>query len=1250
MELVDVLSKNYGQNEFREDLRKLYGQAGADGKPTVFLLNDTQIVKESFLEDLNCILGSGEVPGLFDYQTKDLIIKRMRAACGREEKIPDHPDAAMQFLIQRVRDRLHIVLCMSPIGDSFRRRCRMFPSLVNCCTIDWVANWPQNALYSVAFRFFSNSQLLRDIAKQQQLNEAQAAQAKIAEQKAAATAAAKAAVIAKNRGQSNMQLLPPKTPVPVITQQTQQQVTGDAALPIAERLSKICVFIHSSVEEASDRFQKEMKRRTYITPALFLEMVNLFFKILQDNIQKQNEQITKYEGGMTVLNETKKQVATMQEELRKMEPVLVKQSEQIRELMQKIGSDTAHTEEVRAAVAIEEAFVKEEADKAQILADDAQAELDKITPVFEEANRALESLSKAAVNEVRTFANPPEAVKRVMFAVCTLFGRKLDWDSARQMLSQANFIGTLIHFDIADITDQLDRRMRKDFLDDPDFKPDKVESVSKAAANICQWIVAIVEFARVSKIIEPKKQAAQDAHNKLADLQEKLEDKRKQLTDLEDALKVMQAQFDAKKQEQSKTEADIAQTRKRFVNAEKLVSALGDEGVRWQQQLKLLEESSQYLQGSALISSAMLSYVGPFTSSYRRDLIISWIEQCEDLNILVSPEKEEQDQNSKDKEKDKNFGKDNQSQNSQIKDSANDKQKRKSKVKKNDEVGNKQSTLKKNQQSSLKKGQLNKQQQQQDEENDDEDDDGDEDEEENKEEEFDDSPPFALDEILSTPVMTRDWNIQGLPSDSLSIENAVLVTNTRKWPLLIDPQGQANRWIRAKERDNKLRVLRMNEQHFLRTLTNAVRFGQPVMLEDVGETLDPQLAPLLTQQTVKQGGRTILRLGDQDVDFNPSFRLYITTKLANPHFLPDLFIKSTIINFTVTSQGLEEQLLADVVGNEKSELEEAKDKLVRDMAADAKLLVQTEAKILALMRNTTVQQLLDDTSLIVSLDQAKKTSKEIIERVKQAQITEKQLMKARNEYRPMAVRGSVLYFAIVDLAQLDPINQPSPEKITQDKDKEKEKLEKQLKSRQSKSHIPQLETQKQHSSLQLNSAQLPALPPSADASQRKQGPQFAQSPPLDLIRAHKDSSKSTPIIFILSSGADPTQHVLRFAQSKGYEGRLHLLSLGQGQGPIALQLLKNATSRGDWVFLQNCHLAASWMPELERVCLSYQVQETAPTHNEFRLFLSAMPTSSFPVAVLQNGIKLTNEPPAGVRANMHRSIGALAPEVYEEGV
>lgn len=99
----------------------------------------------------------------------------------------------------------------------------------------------------------------------------------------------------------------------------------------------------------------------------------------------------------------------------------------------------------------------------------------------------------------------------------------------------------------------------------------------------------------------------------------------------------------------------------------------------------------------------------------------------------------------------------------------------------------------------------------------------------------------------------------------------------------------------------------------------------------VGEQLDPSLEPVLLKQTFVQGGRLLIRLGDSDIDYDKNFRFYMTTKLSNPHYLPEVCIKVTIINFTVTKSGLEDQLLSDVVKLEREDLEQQRNELIVDI-------------------------------------------------------------------------------------------------------------------------------------------------------------------------------------------------------------------------------------------------------------------------------------------------------------------------------
>lgn len=155
---------------------------------------------------------------------------------------------------------------------------------------------------------------------------------------------------------------------------------------------------------------------------------------------------------------------------------------------------------------------------------------------------------------------------------------------------------------------------------------------------------------------------------------------------------------------------------------------------------------------------------------------------------------------------------------------------------------------------------------------------------------------------------------------------------------------------------------------------------------------------------------------------------------------------------------------------------------------------------------------------------------------------------------------------------------------------------------------------------------------------------FIESPPFDLEGSFIDSSNGTPIIFVLSAGADPMANLVELAKQKGMSARLKTLSLGQGQGKIASKLIDNGQKSGDWVCLQNCHLSASWMPELEK---AQEAQDENTMHPEYRLWLTSMPSKAFPVPVLQMGIKITNEPPRGLKANLRRTFADVKEESYE---
>ena len=151
-----ALTKSYSENNLKDSIRELYQQAGPSGNSVTFILTDAEIKTENFLEYINSFLATGEIAGLFTKDEKDVFALESKTLYMKEVgKKGDDPNTRELWLyvINRVRDCLHLVLSFSPVGNKFAERARKFPALFNACTIDWFLSWPEEALVSVSHSF-----------------------------------------------------------------------------------------------------------------------------------------------------------------------------------------------------------------------------------------------------------------------------------------------------------------------------------------------------------------------------------------------------------------------------------------------------------------------------------------------------------------------------------------------------------------------------------------------------------------------------------------------------------------------------------------------------------------------------------------------------------------------------------------------------------------------------------------------------------------------------------------------------------------------------------------------------------------------------------------------------------------------------------------------------------------------------------------------------------------------------------------
>ncbi|KAJ3215292.1 Cytoplasmic dynein 2 heavy chain 1 [Dinochytrium kinnereticum] len=933
----------------------------------------------------------------------------------------------------------------------------------------------------------------------------------------------------------------------------------------------------------------------------------------------------KYLGsGLKKLQDASSYVDNLSAEAKKQGVQLAEKQKQADLALKQITDSILKASDQKKEMEILSAQLKDEEDNLMTRKQSIEHELADVEPVVKAAQSAVGEIKNESLSEIRSLRAPPPAVRDVLEGVLKLMGiLDMSWNSMKGFLGKRTIKDEIMNFDARNITKQVrDSVMELLKSKKESFEESVIRRSSVAAAPLAMWVKANIQYSVVLEKIGPLEADLQRLTKTLDASRARVSKLKEALAAVDKNVTALREDFGSKTRDAETLRSNLEKASATIKASQGLLEKLSGEGKRWQAQVKAIYENVSSLTKNALLSAAFITYLTPASEDLRQKCVGEWKQMCG-------------------------------------------------------------------------------------------------------------VQEYDFRKAMSTESEQLLWKSQGLPSDLLSFENAIAILNGKCTPLIIDPSSQAIVWLKNFLSAKKPEIVKQHDDNFLRTFELAIRFGKTLIVEDIS-SIEPIFYPVLKRELIKQGPRFMIALGDKTVDFNENFQLYLVTSQPSFSMPSEAAGLLSEINFTITRAGLAGQLLGITLQHEKPELEIEKVKILKQ---EDELKMQLSALEESLLKELASSDgnILENTSLIESLNETKSKSVSISNGLQESHKLQVALDAERDKFSPLSEFGSSLFFVVSDLKKLNNMYDFSLasflrlfEQALKSEGSSKndgtdlriklligalEKITYKYTSRSlfnsdrqmfalylihelhnvlfegkewalftgqiliadaedsKKVDCPSWIPSDRQPHYNLLQSSLPAfcsamsfhdtdtwsrwikssfceqeIPPAIQKKTSVLGLQSLTPPALNFKRIiTEETIPEEPILFITTPGADPSQELREFALKEMGSDKFREVSMGQGQGDIALAEIKRMAAMGGWLCLQNVHLVISWLPELEKELRSL----TFDRH--FRLWMTSEAHAKFPNSLLQNCLKITTEAPPGIKKNLQRIYEGWTPEYIGNG-
>ena len=851
--------RNYGVADFDADLRGIMKRAGCKGEKICFIFDESNVLGPAFLERMNALLASGEVPGLFEGDEYISLLNMAREHILKEIKGVETEEEIYKAFIKGVQRNLHVVFTMNPLSPDFSNRAASSPALYNRCVIDWFGDWSREGLFQVAKKLTENADLRKENFKKQDMSK------------------------------EEMHTL------------------------IVDSITSY----HIVIKELNEKLSKNAKKFNYITPRDFLDFIKHFINLQKEKNDELNEQKTHINKGLQKIIQTEKTVNELKQSLAIKGKELDKKQEEAKIKFQKIMEDQEKASQNKQKAEAKQVQIEETKKEIDERTKKVNDELSTVVPKMEAAKQAIGNIDKkkvAALKALKTVKDYLKVPLKLAAIIYMKFAKKkmvekMEWDEIKNCIIKEDFISTIKNVKAEELGAKLTSFIQKE-INNPDneWDLDKIRKGFLEAGLLAEWIEATVACANINNQMEPLKKEIAGLNAEKDKVVNEFNEIAKEKEMLEKSIQQLKINYEESIVESNNIKKEIEQVQNKVERSEKLLLNLSSEKERWSQQMNEFKNNINNLLGDTYLSSSFLAYIGFYDAFYRKYLKDKSRQIVIQNEIISSTDLDEVEWLTK----------------------ANDK---------------------------------------------------------------------AI------------WQNCKLPNDNICLENATILQRFNRYPLIIDPAGQATEFIKTFNA-KKLSITTFTDSNFLKTLENALRFGIPILVQDV-EKIDPIMNSLLNKEIHKQSGRNLIRIGDKEIDFSMSFNMFMVTRDSSCHFTPDLCSRVTFLNFTITQSSLQNQILDIVLKNERPEVNQKKEELIKAQREYKVQLRQLEEDLLTALNSE--GNLLENNEVMTRLEDIKKKSQEISIEVSKSEDIMKELESTMNEYAPLANKASKIFFALDSL-------------------------------------------------------------------------------------------------------------------------------------------------------------------------------------------------------------------------------------------